>query len=573
MLERGEALYDKGNQLMDDSNNQDVTQAIYQYTKSAEQGFARAQFKLGLMYYKGKDITRDYEKAVYWLTKAASQGDKFAQFVLGICYYNGHGVNQDYATAIAWQTKASEQNLASAQYILGTYYIQGLENSPRDISKGIYLIQSAADLGDVNAIEWLIKLAKQHEFCACNLSARYFIGIGVERNHELSSEWLTIYTEWLKKEVASYDISHLGANNKLFVLFNEILLHAQLLDIEKQDMAAIVQSVVVSYCARRMTTGANNMLLILIKQTRDELSKENENLRQLSFTRESLSIFKRRERKLIDYRRIPDLASKIENLESRLDKLSHDIDELKLDLEASKKLYNAEEKMAEEKLLDMLNVLRERQHQAERLRIAEEKRLAAEEKARHEAILVDKATKQDIEAQRELAWWYKEEQQKYDLFLKWLSSAADNGNIVAENELRLWKLMNDKYKDALENKIESLKWECESAQRSKEYIRNSEDEARQHYINYYSSLGDRYRDIIVAWDEFEAPNYARRINDESKKIYSANSKISSFEYVLRNSSKYWPNRNDISSLSSNGIGAVPSDSDIDSYVKSKVARI
>ena len=54
----------------------------------AEQGFASAQFSLGLSYYKGTGVAQDAEQAVEWFRKAAEQGDDVAQYNLGVLYRN-----------------------------------------------------------------------------------------------------------------------------------------------------------------------------------------------------------------------------------------------------------------------------------------------------------------------------------------------------------------------------------------------------------------------------------------------------------------------------------------------------
>ena len=43
----------------------DKKQAFYWFTKSAEQGNAKAQFHLGSMYYEGEGITTDKKQAFY----------------------------------------------------------------------------------------------------------------------------------------------------------------------------------------------------------------------------------------------------------------------------------------------------------------------------------------------------------------------------------------------------------------------------------------------------------------------------------------------------------------------------
>ena len=61
-------------------------------------------------------------KSIYWLTKAAEQGYAKAQYTLGVHYYEGSGVDVDKAQAFDWFTKAAEQGYAEAQYRLGEYY-------------------------------------------------------------------------------------------------------------------------------------------------------------------------------------------------------------------------------------------------------------------------------------------------------------------------------------------------------------------------------------------------------------------------------------------------------------------
>ena len=54
------------------------------------------------MYNKGEGVPKDYKQAIYWYTKAAEQGDDEAQFNLGLMYYEGQGVPKDYIQTYAW---------------------------------------------------------------------------------------------------------------------------------------------------------------------------------------------------------------------------------------------------------------------------------------------------------------------------------------------------------------------------------------------------------------------------------------------------------------------------------------
>ncbi|MEK7760113.1 MAG: tetratricopeptide repeat protein [Nitrospirota bacterium] len=90
--------------------------------KKATQGVAEAQTNLGLLYYYGRGVPRDYKKAREWFEKAAAQGDADAQYNLGVLYDFGKGVPQDFSTARHWYEQAATQGHAGAQNNLGGLY-------------------------------------------------------------------------------------------------------------------------------------------------------------------------------------------------------------------------------------------------------------------------------------------------------------------------------------------------------------------------------------------------------------------------------------------------------------------
>ena len=51
------------------------------------------------MYANGQGVKQDYFKAVEWYQKAAEQGYAEAQFTLGLMYFAGLVVKQDYSKA------------------------------------------------------------------------------------------------------------------------------------------------------------------------------------------------------------------------------------------------------------------------------------------------------------------------------------------------------------------------------------------------------------------------------------------------------------------------------------------
>lgn len=48
------------------------------YRKAAEQGFADAQYNLGVRYYNGQGVPQDYVAAHMWFNLAAARGDEDA---------------------------------------------------------------------------------------------------------------------------------------------------------------------------------------------------------------------------------------------------------------------------------------------------------------------------------------------------------------------------------------------------------------------------------------------------------------------------------------------------------------
>ena len=57
----------------------DDAQAVKWYRKAAEQGFAKGQYNLGLMYSHGFGVQQDDAQATKWFRKAARQGNTEAR--------------------------------------------------------------------------------------------------------------------------------------------------------------------------------------------------------------------------------------------------------------------------------------------------------------------------------------------------------------------------------------------------------------------------------------------------------------------------------------------------------------
>jgi TPR repeat protein len=68
----------------DKGTPQDYKQAVYWFSKAAEQGYADSQYNLGLFLYVGKGTPKDNVMAYVWWNIAAAQGDKNAEKNRGI---------------------------------------------------------------------------------------------------------------------------------------------------------------------------------------------------------------------------------------------------------------------------------------------------------------------------------------------------------------------------------------------------------------------------------------------------------------------------------------------------------
>ncbi len=116
-------MYDMGYGVPEDDKH-----AVKLYTLAAEQGHDGAQFNLGWMYFNGEgvpELMNRFPIALKWYTLAAEQGHDGAQNNLAMMYANGLSGSVDYKTAVKWYTLAAEQGNAKSQYYLGMMYYEG----------------------------------------------------------------------------------------------------------------------------------------------------------------------------------------------------------------------------------------------------------------------------------------------------------------------------------------------------------------------------------------------------------------------------------------------------------------
>lgn len=143
--------------------------------QSAEEGYARAQFEVGLMYQSGTGIEQDYQAALFWFEKAAEQEDALAMFQLGIYYREGLGVEKSSEKSFQWFLTSAQNGYVPIYARLGDYYRDGI-GVKQNHKEAVNWYEKAAESGDKIAIY--------------NLSYMYSHGYGVKRNYTKAFEIL-----------------------------------------------------------------------------------------------------------------------------------------------------------------------------------------------------------------------------------------------------------------------------------------------------------------------------------------------------------------------------------------------
>ena len=145
------------------------------FRQSADSGYSRAQYTMGLLHMSGEEVEQDVETGFWWLKSAASQGHPVALHHMGVCYASGLVVQPDAQQAFYYFSKSAELGLDAAKNSLAVFYNEGI-GVVRNEWKASELYLEAADEGDPTA--------------AFNIGNCYLEGKGVKRNVAKGLEWI-----------------------------------------------------------------------------------------------------------------------------------------------------------------------------------------------------------------------------------------------------------------------------------------------------------------------------------------------------------------------------------------------
>ncbi len=100
------------------------SEAVKLYKQEASKGNAVAQNNLGVLYRKGKGVTKNYQQAMHWYKKSEAQGNAQAMNNIAMLYAKGYGVKKSYDIAEKWYKKAIKYGAENAQMNLNAMNIE-----------------------------------------------------------------------------------------------------------------------------------------------------------------------------------------------------------------------------------------------------------------------------------------------------------------------------------------------------------------------------------------------------------------------------------------------------------------
>lgn len=133
--------------------------------QNARRGLPSAMNQLGVWYYTGNNVERDYGKAYYWWSRGALEQNPKAIANLGVCYQFGRGVQRDSTEAIrlyvaaivAGQDELLKQRMANVSTNAFDAMLSGLclekgIGIDQDLSHAAECYESAAAMGSVDGM-------------------------------------------------------------------------------------------------------------------------------------------------------------------------------------------------------------------------------------------------------------------------------------------------------------------------------------------------------------------------------------------------------------------------------------
>lgn len=110
--------FDKYGDFIDETEVFVIPKTVNEIYSLAVQGDSNALYEYGMLFFTGKEVTKNYLTAVKWLKMAANKNNGDAYYQLGICFEQGLGVVKDKKRANKYYEQARKLGNLKAQTIL-----------------------------------------------------------------------------------------------------------------------------------------------------------------------------------------------------------------------------------------------------------------------------------------------------------------------------------------------------------------------------------------------------------------------------------------------------------------------
>lgn len=173
-------LYHQAKELLDsESEDYEPDTAVDLLIDSAHLGCDVAKYRLGKMFLRGADVTKNIDYALVWLEDAVLDGNQYAEYLLGKLLYQGEIILQDLERAVAYLEKAAAQDNPYAAYLAGKILLT--ENAIKDVLRAIRNFEIAAKNGN--------------DFAEYQLGKLYLYGKETERDYSKAVFYLSSAAE------------------------------------------------------------------------------------------------------------------------------------------------------------------------------------------------------------------------------------------------------------------------------------------------------------------------------------------------------------------------------------------
>lgn len=175
---------------------EDYEKSIEWYSKAADQGYAKAQYELGMCYKEGWGVSPDLDKAFILFKKSADQGYGFAQGELSSFYEYGIKVDVDIKEHLKWARRCASNHGFDVDVNDFKEYLFNAIHGDRDAQFCVgdcYLIGMGVEVDEIEAVRWYRRSAENNfHWAALKLALCYKTGIGVDSNEKEAGKWLII---------------------------------------------------------------------------------------------------------------------------------------------------------------------------------------------------------------------------------------------------------------------------------------------------------------------------------------------------------------------------------------------